>query len=138
MAKNSGYTAILGDSTEYSGRLNFEGTVRIDGRFTGDIDSEGKLVLGKSAVFDGTIKVNELVVHGTLNGEVIVTGRTILHETAKVTANVATNRLIMEEGAELQGQLQMGKVEKNNFHQGNISKLNSKEKPVLEEKSVEQ
>ena len=103
-----GYTALLGASTEYSGRLSFKGTVRIDGRFTGDIVSEGKLVLGKDAIVDGSVQVSELIVHGTLNGEVVVITRTILHQTARVKANLITARLIMEEGAELQGVLQMG------------------------------
>ena len=103
-----GYTALLGASTEYSGRLSFKGTVRIDGRFSGDIISEGKLVLGKDAHVEGSVRVGELIVHGGLHGEVVVLQRTILHQTARVQADLVTARLIMEDGAELQGSLQMG------------------------------
>ena len=103
-----GYTALLGASTEYNGHLSFKGTVRIDGRFSGDISSEGKLVLGKDATVEGTVRVGELIVHGALYGEVFVLQRTILHQTARVQANLVTARLIMEDGAELQGSLKMG------------------------------
>ena len=108
MAKETGYTAILGESTEYTGKLSFSGIVRIDGKFSGDIDSDGKLVLGKDAYFEGVIRVSELVVHGTVSGELLISKRTVLHQTAKVSGNVATKLLVMEEGAELSGSLQMG------------------------------
>lgn len=103
------FTAFLGAGTEYQGQLTFKGTVRIDCKFTGDITSDGKLVLGKEALFEGTVTVKELVVHGTLNGQALVTNRTILHQNAKVTGSLTTPALVMEEGALLQGELVMGK-----------------------------
>ncbi|MDR1490255.1 MAG: polymer-forming cytoskeletal protein [Desulfovibrio sp.] len=108
MAKDD-FTAFLGSGTEYQGRLNFKGTVRIDCRFTGEILSDGKLILGREAIFDGTVAVKELVVHGVLTGEAVVGKRTILHQEARVTGTLNTPALIMEEGAVLQGDLHMHK-----------------------------
>lgn len=108
MSKEKSYTALLGDSTTYTGKLSFSGAVRIDGKFSGDIDSDGKLVLGKDACFQGTVRVSELVVRGNVSGDLFISGRTVLHQTARVTGNLATKLLIMEEGAELSGSLQMG------------------------------
>lgn len=102
------FTALLGSGTEYQGQLSFKGTVRIDGRFIGSICSEGKLILGKDANIEGTVAVNELVVHGALNGEIRVGKRTVLHQTAKVTGVLSTPLLAMEEGALLRGELRMG------------------------------
>jgi len=107
MAKDD-FTAFLGSGTEYQGQLSFKGTVRIDCRFIGNITSDGKLILGKEALLEGTVTVRELVVHGILNGECFVSSRTILHQNAKVTGTLVTPALIMEEGALLQGQLIMG------------------------------
>jgi len=107
MAKDD-FTAFLGSGTEYQGQLNFKGTVRIDCRFIGNITSDGKLILGKEALLEGTVTVKELVVHGTLNGEAFVAARTILHTNAKVSGTLSSPALIMEEGALLQGQLVMG------------------------------
>lgn len=108
MAKDD-FTAFLGAGTEYQGQLKFKGTVRIDCRFIGTVTSDGKLILGKEALFEGNVAVKELVVHGTLNGDATVTNRTILHQDAKVSGTLTTPALIMEEGALLQGELIMGK-----------------------------
>ncbi|MDR3175817.1 MAG: polymer-forming cytoskeletal protein [Desulfovibrio sp.] len=108
MAKDD-FTAFLGSGTEYQGRLNFKGTVRIDCRFTGEILSDGKLILGREAIFEGTVAVKELVVHGVLTGEAVVGKRTILHQEARVTGTLNTPALVMEEGAILQGDLHMHK-----------------------------
>jgi cytoskeletal protein CcmA (bactofilin family) len=114
MAKDD-FTAFLGSGTEYQGQLNFKGTVRIDCRFIGNITSDGKLILGKEALLEGTVTVKELVVHGTLNGEAFVGSRTILHQNARVAGTLSSPALIMEEGALLQGQLIMGQeAAKNN------------------------
>lgn len=105
------FTALLGSGTEYQGQLNFKGTVRIDGRFIGTICSEGKLILGKDASIEGNITVSELVMHGALKGDVRVSKRTTLHQTARLSGTLTTPLLAMEEGALLQGELLMGKEE---------------------------
>lgn len=106
MAKDD-ITAFLGSGTIYNGQLNFVGSVRIDGQFTGEITSEGTLILGKDAKVEGTINVSHLVLSGNLHGDVTVTGKTILHKSANLTGNLATKSLIMEENAQLQGQITM-------------------------------
>ncbi len=106
MAKDD-ITAFLGSGTVYNGHLSFVGSVRIDGQFTGEIKSEGTLILGKDAKVDGTIQVCHLVLSGNLHGDVVVTGKTILHKTANLTGNLNTRSLIIEEGAMLQGTICM-------------------------------
>ncbi len=124
------FTALLGAGTEYNGQLTFTGTVRVDGRFSGNITSEGKLILGKEAKVEGTITVGELVVHGYLQGDVRVTRRTILHQTAQIFGTISTALLVMEEGAILQGELQMKKIEKQNKTKNPLNALPQKEGAV--------
>jgi cytoskeletal protein CcmA (bactofilin family) len=109
MAKDGDFSAFMGPGTEFQGQLSFKGTVRIDCRFVGTIVSDGKLILGKDASLEGTITVADLVVHGVFTGEAVVAKRTILHQGAKVTGNLTTMALVMEDGANLQGELYMGK-----------------------------
>lgn len=106
MAKDD-ITAFLGAGTVYNGQLSFVGSVRIDGQFTGEITSEGTLILGKEAKVEGSINVCNLVLSGKLHGTVVVTGKTILHKTAHLTGELATRSLIIEEGALLQGNIAM-------------------------------
>ena len=106
MAKDD-ITAFLGAGTIYNGQLKFIGSVRIDGQFTGEIASDGTLILGKDAKVEGTINVCHLVLSGNLHGDVTVSGKTILHKTANLTGNLVTRSLIIEEGALLQGTICM-------------------------------
>ena len=106
MAKDD-ITAFLGAGTVYNGQLSFIGSVRIDGQFTGEIQSDGTLILGKDASVEGTISVCHLVLSGNLRGDVTVSGKSILHRTANFAGNLTTRSLIVEEGALLQGSLCM-------------------------------
>lgn len=106
MAKDD-ISAFLGSGTIYNGQLSFVGSVRIDGQFTGEIKSEGTLILGQEAKVEGAINVSHLVLSGNLHGDVVVTGKTILHKTANLTGNLITRSLIIEEGALLQGSISM-------------------------------
>lgn len=113
MAKDD-ISAFLGSGTIYNGQLSFVGSVRIDGQFTGEIKSEGTLILGQEAKVEGAINVSHLVLSGNLHGDVVVTGKTILHKTANLTGNLITRALIIEEGALLQGTISMDPaMEKN-------------------------
>jgi cytoskeletal protein CcmA (bactofilin family) len=101
------FNAYLGAGTAYQGQLSFLGTVRIDGEYKGEIKSEGTLILGKEANVQGKIQVSQLILSGSIEGEIIVGKKTIMHKTARLTGNIVTPVLAMEEGAALQGRVQM-------------------------------
>ncbi len=101
------FNAFLGAGTVYQGQLNFLGAVRIDGQFTGEIRSEGTLILGQDAKVEGNVSVSQLILSGSISGDITVSGKTIMHKTAYLTGDLATKSLIMEEGAMLQGKVSM-------------------------------
>ena len=105
--------------------------MRIEGRFAGEIDSDGKLVLGRNAEVDAVIRVSELEVQGTLRGDVLVEKRTVLYRTAKLFASLTTPLLTMEEGALLQGALQMGTEDIRNKCEKRQKSLQQQEKCAL-------
>ena len=106
MAKDE-INAFLGVGTTYRGRLDFTGSVRIDGTFEGEIESEGTLVVGREAVIKGQVKVGQLVLGGTLSGEVAASTRVTVHKTARFTGTMNTPAISVEEGAVIEGQLRM-------------------------------
>lgn len=126
MAKDGEFSAYLAPGTDFQGQLNFKGTVRIDCRFHGNIFSDGKLILGKEATVEGTIAVADLVVHGEFTGDAVISQRTVLHQGSKVTGNLTTRALVMEDGASLQGELYMGK-EADGKLAGILSGVNSRD-----------
>jgi cytoskeletal protein CcmA (bactofilin family) len=103
--------AFLGAGTNYQGKLHFQGAVRIDGNFQGEVVSDGTLVVGQEAVVEGLIKVGQLVLSGKIQGEVEAKNKVVLHKTANLHGNIRTPVLVVEEGAVLEGQLVMGSLE---------------------------
>ena len=101
--------AFLGTGTHYQGKLNFEGSVRIDGTFTGEIQSEGTLIVGKDAKVQGQIWVGQLILSGHLQGEIEAGSKVVLHKTANLVGSMNTPTLVIEEGAVLEGQVSMNK-----------------------------
>ncbi len=99
--------AFLGAGTIYEGKLNFQGAVRIDGTYTGQITSEGSLIVGKDAVISGEIHVGELLLTGKFTGDVYAKKRVVVHRGGVIEGTVNTQALIMEEGGILQGQINM-------------------------------
>ncbi len=103
--------AFLGAGTNYQGKLHFQGAVRIDGNFQGEVVSDGTLVVGQEAIVEGQIKVGQLVLSGNIQGEVEARNKVVLHKTANLQGNIRTPVLVVEEGAVLEGQLLMGSLD---------------------------
>lgn len=106
MAKDE-INAFLGSGTDYQGKLNFQGAVRIDGNFNGEVESEGTLVVGKDARVEGVLKIGQLVLSGKVIGEVTAKEKVVLHKTANLQGNLITPVLVVEEGAVLEGRVTM-------------------------------
>ncbi|WP_085104126.1 bactofilin family protein [Desulfovibrio gilichinskyi] len=99
--------AFLGSGTDYQGKLNFQGAVRIDGNFSGEVESEGTLVVGKDARVEGVLRIGQLVLSGKVTGEVYARDKAVLHKTANLQGNLVTPVLVVEEGAVLEGRVTM-------------------------------
>lgn len=107
MAKDE--IAYLGSDTVYEGKLNFKGTVRIEGKFKGEIISEGTLNIGKDANVEGTIGVGELLLSGHFNGNIAAKKRVVIYSTGVLEGSLHTPALLTEEGAILEGEITMRK-----------------------------
>lgn len=105
MAKDE--IAYLGSDTVYEGKLSFKGTVRIEGRFTGEIASDGTLNVGKEAKVNGNLAVGELLLSGHFTGDAIVKKRAVIYSSGIYEGNLQTPVLITEEGAVIEGQISM-------------------------------
>ncbi len=99
--------AFLGAGTVYEGKLSFKGSVRIDGVFTGQINSEGTLIVGKDALITGEVRVGELMLTGKIVGDVYCTGVVMVYKGGNAEGVVNTPSLVMEEGGRIQGQINM-------------------------------
>ncbi len=100
-------TAFIDQGSEFSGKLSFKDTVRIDGRFEGEISSENTLIVGETGSVTATIRSQVIVISGEVHGEISATGQVVLHKTARVDGNIHTARLVVEDGAIFTGRVEM-------------------------------
>ena len=99
--------AYLGSDALFKGTLSFEGTVRIDGRFEGTVQTKDTLVVGETGDMQADVDVGILVCKGKLKGTVVASKKIEMHPASKITGNVKTPAVSIELGAVLDGQLNM-------------------------------
>jgi cytoskeletal protein CcmA (bactofilin family) len=111
-ASTGDLNALLGRGSEFEGKLTFEGTVRIDGKFTGTIITNDVLVIGEGAKVNAEISCGTVIVHGEINGNVKAKTAVELHHPARMRGNVETPSLMIEKGVVFEGQSKMEGIEK--------------------------
>lgn len=106
-AASSDLNALLGRGSEFEGKLTFEGTVRIDGKFTGTIVSGDVLVVGEGAKISAEISCGTIIVHGEVSGNIRAKNAVELHHPAKMRGNIESPSLMVEKGVIFEGQSKM-------------------------------
>jgi cytoskeletal protein CcmA (bactofilin family) len=105
-------TALLGPGTRFEGKLYFEGKVRIDGVFKGEIKSDDTLVIGDGAEVNAEIDVSTVIVRGGIvHGNIKASKSLEVHAPGKVIGNVHSPSLFIERGVEFQGSCRMDSAE---------------------------
>ncbi len=103
---------LLGEGAEFEGKLTFKGTVRIDARFRGSIETDDVLIVGEHARIDADISCGTVMIHGEVNGNVRAKTGVELRHTARVRGDLDTPSLSLEKGAFLQGAVRMQGTDK--------------------------
>jgi cytoskeletal protein CcmA (bactofilin family) len=106
--KSGDLNGFLDRGSSFKGELEFEDTMRIDGKFNGRITSKNELIVGESAHIDGDIHVGRIAISGTVVGTIRADIRVEIHRNGKVYSDIDTPALIIEEGAIFQGNCVMG------------------------------
>ena len=104
--------AFLGKDTEFEGKLSFKGAVRIDGRFTGEIHTDGTLIAGESAIIKSDIHAAHIIISGEITGNIIADNRIEIHAPGRVFGNIQSPVVVMDEGVIFEGNCRMQKAEK--------------------------
>jgi cytoskeletal protein CcmA (bactofilin family) len=105
-------TALLGRGTRFEGKLYFEGRVRIDGVFAGEIKSDDTLIIGDGAEVNAEIDVATVIVRGgSVHGNVRAKTSLEIHAPAKLVGNIHSPSVFIDRGVEFQGSCRMDPVE---------------------------
>ncbi|TKC00228.1 bactofilin family protein [Pedobacter cryophilus] len=106
--QKAGSINIIGVGTEINGDLSTKGDVRIDGKIIGDVSSKAKVVIGTTGEVIGNIYSESAEISGSVNGNLNITEILFLKATANVKGNVASNKFVVENGANLTGHCETG------------------------------
>lgn len=114
MARNKRFRApkvstVIGAATQVTGDLEFSGGLHLDGSIKGNVsgasDGQSTLTLSEQGRVEGDVRVDNLILNGTVVGDVYANERAELAADARVTGTVYYRLLEMAMGAEVNGQL---------------------------------
>lgn len=95
--------SIVGAGTFFKGTITVSGLLRIDGDFRGNVQTNGRVIIGRGGRADCTIDAATVVVGGVFRGTIYARNKVIALESAIVTGNIYSPRLIAESGVVLDG-----------------------------------
>src|SRR5436190_6875664 len=106
--KEGRLSGFVGHGTVLTGETNFQAMLRVDGQLQGTVTSDaGTLIVGSHGQVDANVAVASATINGTVNGDIVASEKLHLGRTAKVVGNVQTPKIIIEEGAVLEGSCSM-------------------------------
>lgn len=108
--KNNGVRAacVIVKGTTIEGEFRSKNDTRLDGIIKGKVFCEARLIMGPEALIDGTIQTKEANITGVFSGDLIVEDTLTLGSTAKIEGKVKATELVVDEGAVLNGEVNIG------------------------------
>ncbi len=123
----TGFKHEIAADVAISGKINFPGDARIDGRLRGEVRADALLVVGESGVLHADVRARHLVVLGTLQGNVQRTHRVELFPGSHLVGSVEAESLVVHPGATLHGRCRIGPSRAGSPGQPNVILL---ERPI--------
>ena len=99
---------FLDSGTSFEGKISFTGAVRIDGHFRGTASADGTLVVGETGTIDAKLDVKELLVLGSVVGEVTAKERVEVGPQGRLDGVVRAPRIKIVDGAQVSAKIEMG------------------------------
>lgn len=118
---DSQMNGFIGKDVFITGKLAFEGSVRIDGRFNGEIDSiNGTLIVGEGAIIEAKALVDTAIISGEFSGDIEGKSRIELRAPGKMFGNIKTTNLVIGEGVIFEGTCEMGEKKEAHLHSAGL------------------
>ncbi len=109
--KEGTLTGFVGNGTTLTGEANFKGMLRVDGALSGRVSSaDGTLIVSTNGRVDANVEVAVAQIFGTVNGDIVASKRIEMGRVAKVTGNIQTPALVIENGAVFEGGCKMVQI----------------------------
>lgn len=98
---------IIGPTSNIEGKINASGTVRVDGRYTGDIFTDADVLVGENGFINGNINARNVSISGKVEGNVFCNGLLELLPTANLNGDIEVKKVSISDGAVFKGKCSM-------------------------------
>lgn len=105
--ENHEVSGVIEKGCEFEGKLCFEGTLRIGGKFRGEIFTNDVLVVGEGAKVQAEIEAGTIIINGEVVGNIVAKHRVEIHRPAIFRGNIVTPSLMVDEGVIFEGSSKM-------------------------------
>ena len=99
-------TGFFDKDTHFKGDLSFKGSFRVDGQFKGTIKSDSILIIGPNGKVEADIEIGHAIIDGQLMGSLHARNKVEIHSSGRVTGQIISPKLVIEEGAFLEATCQ--------------------------------
>jgi cytoskeletal protein CcmA (bactofilin family) len=104
---SGGATTFIAAATTIVGTIAGQGAYVFCGSVEGDCDIDGPLTLAHGGRWKGTMRANDIVVAGTVEGDVVAKQRVEIAGTARITGSLAGHSIAVAEGAVIEGEIKV-------------------------------
>lgn len=101
-------STIISKGSKIEGTLTIKGGIRVDGTVEGTLKTDGFLHIGKTGHAKAEVQARECLIHGKVEGDIVIQESLELESTALITGNIHARVLRVHEGAVLNGNCSMG------------------------------
>ena len=104
---------FLGKDASFKGELVFKGTLCIDGKFQGKINTDDTLIITQDGIIEANIQAGTVICEGLVKGNIVASTKVELRPNSNIIGDVQAPTLIIEVGAKLDGKCDMSHKDNN-------------------------
>ena len=116
---------IIGEDCNFKGMLHSQQSIRIDGRFNGEINAKGNIYIGPKSKVKANISGKNITIMGTIEGNIEALSSLRITKTGKVYGNISGDQLNIEEGGIYKGKVNMEIISLTNEFEGKVKLINT-------------
>ena len=98
---------LIAANTIFEGKIKTEGSIRIDGKFTGEVHAKANAAVGLSGIVDGNLSARTITVAGRITGTVTAAEKLVLEAKSIMQGDIRAMKLVVDEGAVFHGNCDM-------------------------------
>ena len=118
-------TTIIGKDTEFKGTMHSQGSIRIEGKLEGEINSQGEVYIGEESKVKANIFGKNVIIAGEVVGNIEAVNGLEICSSGRVYGNISGDRLVIEEGSVYKGKVNMDIISSKNIYEGNLEIVKS-------------